>query len=91
MEELRNQVSELSSELESLQQDSVAMSQRLEENEQIRTRLEVEALQMADELDIAREKSIKLTKAEATIAKYQTKMEEMTALKNQVRAVSVSE
>ena len=27
---------------------------RLEENEQIRTRLEVEALQMADELDIAR-------------------------------------
>jgi hypothetical protein len=27
---------------------------RLDENEQIRTRLEVEALQMADELDIAR-------------------------------------
>ena len=31
-----------------------------------------------------RDKAIKLTKAEATIAKYQTKMEEMAALRNQV-------
>ncbi|CAE7680013.1 hook3, partial [Symbiodinium microadriaticum] len=83
MEDLRAQVSAMSSELETFRQDNFAMSQRLDENEQIRTRLEVEALQMADELDIARDKAIKLTKAEATIAKYQTKMEEMAALKNQ--------
>ena len=31
-----------------------------------------------------RDKAIKLTKAEATIAKYQTKIEEMAALRNQV-------
>lgn len=38
---------------------------------------------MADELDVAKEKASKLSRAEATIEKYQRKLEEMTELRKQ--------
>jgi hypothetical protein len=60
IEELRSQVSELSSELENFKYENQSLAKRLEDNEEIRTRLEVEALQMADELDVARFSSFSL-------------------------------
>jgi regulator of replication initiation timing len=54
IEELRTQISELTSELENYKYENQSLTKRLEDNEEIRTRLEVEALQMADELDVAR-------------------------------------
>eukprot|EP00604_Paraphysomonas_vestita_P002219 CAMPEP_0174819290 /NCGR_PEP_ID=MMETSP1107-20130205/2422_1 /TAXON_ID=36770 /ORGANISM="Paraphysomonas vestita, Strain GFlagA" /LENGTH=557 /DNA_ID=CAMNT_0016032487 /DNA_START=414 /DNA_END=2087 /DNA_ORIENTATION=- len=83
IEELRAQVSKLNADLENYKYENQSLTKRLEDNEEIRTRLEVEALQMADELDVARDKAQKLTKAEGTIEKYQKKLEAMTALKNE--------
>mmetsp|Transcript_10383 Transcript_10383/g.15782 ORF Transcript_10383/g.15782 Transcript_10383/m.15782 type:complete len:678 (-) Transcript_10383:152-2185(-) len=83
LEEVKEKLNAANTDLESMKYENISLKQRLEENEQIRTRLEVEALQMADEIDLARDKSAKLAKAEATIEKYQKKMEDMTALRDQ--------
>ena len=48
---------------------------------EIQSRLEMETSQMVDELDVGRDKGIRLIKAETQIAKYQQKLEEMTGLK----------
>lgn len=73
IDELRAQVSRLNLDLENYKYENQSFTKRLEDNEEIRTRLEVEALQMADELDVARDKAQKLAKAEAAIEKYQKK------------------
>ena len=44
-------------------------------------RLEMESSQMADELDVGRDKGLRLIKAETQIAKYQQRLEEMNGLK----------
>lgn len=71
-------------EISSLKRDYNALQHKYEGLEQTKARLEIEALQLADEIDIAREKATKLTKAEATIEKYQRRLEELEVLRNQV-------
>lgn len=83
LDELQAKLTETLDENESLKHDLESSKRQLEEHDHARARLEVEALQMSDEIDLARDKALKLTKAEATIEKYQQKMEEMTALKAQ--------
>jgi predicted LPLAT superfamily acyltransferase len=58
--------------------------QRYEASRELQSKLEAETQHMADELDVNREKAQKLAKAEATIDKYQKKLEEMVTLKKQV-------
>ena len=58
--------------------------QRYEASRELQVKLESDAQHMADELDVNRDKAQKLAKAEATIDKYQKKLEEMTVLKKQV-------
>ena len=59
-------------------------NQRYEASKDIQAKLEAEAQHMADELDVSRDKAQRLAKAEATIDKYQKKLEEMVVLKKQV-------
>jgi len=83
LEELQTKLNETVNENESLREELTSSRRQLEEHEHTRARMEVEALQMSDEIDLARDKALKLTKAEATIEKYQQKMEDMKALKAQ--------
>jgi hypothetical protein len=50
----------------------------------MQAKLEMEAHQMADELDVAKDKASRLAKAEAAVDKYQKKLEEMVTIKKQV-------
>ena len=43
---------------------------------------------MSDELDVARDKGLRLIKAEAQIEKYQQRLEEMIGLKKQNKELS---
>lgn len=52
-------------------------------------KLEMEAQQTTDELDVLRDKARQLAQAESAIAKYKTKMEEVVALKKQVQPCSI--
>jgi chromosome segregation ATPase len=61
IDELRGQISNLNSELENYKYENQSLSKRMEDNDEIRTRLEVEALQMADELDVARSRPLLLS------------------------------
>lgn len=90
IEELKEKLSTRQGEIEKLKNENISLSQRLESNEEIRARLEVEVLQQAEEIDIAKEKAAKLVKAEATIEKYQKKIESMSALKNQNKELEES-
>eukprot|EP00607_Mallomonas_marina_P007489 CAMPEP_0182416492 /NCGR_PEP_ID=MMETSP1167-20130531/799_1 /TAXON_ID=2988 /ORGANISM="Mallomonas Sp, Strain CCMP3275" /LENGTH=684 /DNA_ID=CAMNT_0024589295 /DNA_START=135 /DNA_END=2189 /DNA_ORIENTATION=- len=68
-------------EIDSLKTELRSANERLVATREMQARLEVDAQQMADELDLARDKAGQLAKAEATIEKYQRKLEEMTTLK----------
>ena len=48
---------------------------------EIQSRLEMESAQMVDELDVGRDKGLRLIKAETQIVKYQQRLEEMNGLK----------
>ena len=49
---------------------------------------EMELSQLSDELDVARDKGLRLIKAEAQIEKYQQRLEEMIGLKKQNKELS---
>jgi hypothetical protein len=83
LDEIQTKLTNTLAENEHLKQELESTSRQLEEHEHIRARLEVEALQMSDEIDLARDKTLKLAKAEAAIEKYQQKMEGLTVLKSQ--------
>ena len=68
-------------ETESLKADLRASKQRTEAMREIQSRLEIESSQMVDELDVGRDKALRLIKAETQIAKYQQRLEEMNGLK----------
>lgn len=68
-------------EMESLKADLRAAKQRADAMREIQSRLEMESSQMADELDVGRDKGLRLIKAETQIAKYQQRLEEMNNLK----------
>ena len=55
----------------------------LKQSKETQLNLEMQLQQMNDELDVARDKSAKLIKAEATIAKYQKKVEELISLRKE--------
>ncbi len=59
--------------------------QLLKQSKESHMNLEMQLQQMNDELDVARDKSTKLVKAEATIVKYQRKVEEMISLRKENR------
>jgi hypothetical protein len=112
LDDARRETDRLANDLRSAKSDLSAANVRLKISEENRARLEVEAQQMADELDVAkyaflcsidcgqtvaniiiffacsvavlRDKASKLSRAEATIEKYQRKLEEMTELRKQV-------
>ena len=67
--------------MESLKADLRAAKQRAEAMREIQSRLEMESSQMADELDVGRDKGLRLIKAETQIAKYQQRLEESNGLK----------
>lgn len=68
-------------EMESLKADLRAAKQRADAMREIQSRLEMESSQMADELDVGRDKGLRLIKAETQIVKYQQRLEEMNNLK----------
>lgn len=88
---LQNENNELKRELDLQMVENANMksqlkvaNQRYEASKEIQAKLEAEAQHMADELDVSRDKAQRLAKAEATIDKYQKKLEEMVILKKQV-------
>jgi len=70
-------------EYEGLREKLMEANRRLEAAKSSETQLKMELQQMADELDIAKDKSLRLSKAEATIEKYQRRLEELTEAKKQ--------
>ena len=68
-------------ETESLRADLRASKQRTEAMREIQSRLEMESAQMVDELDVGRDKGLRLIKAETQIVKYQQRLEEMNGLR----------
>ena len=75
-------------ETESLKADLRAAKQRTEAMREIQSRLEIESSQMVDELDVGRDKGLRLIKAETQIAKYQQRLEEMNGLKKLNKEIS---
>mmetsp|Transcript_15944 Transcript_15944/g.26848 ORF Transcript_15944/g.26848 Transcript_15944/m.26848 type:complete len:728 (+) Transcript_15944:127-2310(+) len=76
-------------ECDALRHDLQSATQQLDSLREVQARLEMETHQQADELDIARDKVIKLAKTEQTIEKYQKKLEEMADLKKQNKDLSL--
>lgn len=70
-------------EIESLRSEIQTLQDRLAVTAEIKARLELDAQQMADELDLARDKASQLIKAESTIEKYKKRVEDMSHLKKQ--------
>lgn len=68
---------------ESMRGTLKAFTQKYEASREIQAKLEMENQQLADELDVTRDKATKLVKAEAVIDKYQKKVEELIPLKKQ--------
>jgi hypothetical protein len=66
---------------EGLKADLRAAKQRGDAMREIQSRLEMETSQMSDELDVSRDRSLRLIKAETQITKYQQRLEEMNGLK----------
>ena len=85
IDDLRNEVERLGLDLRNARSEASSAAIRLNLSEEAKARLEVEAQQMADELDMAKDKASKLSKAEATIEKYKRKLEEMAELQKQNR------
>jgi chromosome segregation ATPase len=70
-------------EAESLQENLQTALQRCDGLKLQQARLEVELQQMTDELDLARDSAKRLAQAEASIEKYQRRVEELNAVKKQ--------
>lgn len=83
VDELRRELDMKIVEIETLKAESSTYHRRWEAAIELNQKLTIESQQMGDELDVARDKASKLVKAEATIEKYQQKLEEMNGLKKQ--------
>jgi DNA repair exonuclease SbcCD ATPase subunit len=57
------------------------MRKQLGSVNELKAKAELEAQLMADELDVAKDRISKVTKLEATLEKYQTKLEELSTIK----------
>ena len=68
---------------DTLRADLRASQARAEGLQQVQARLEFDSRQLADELDVARDRSNKLTKAEAQLDKYTRRLEELAAVKRE--------
>jgi len=68
---------------ETLRADLKASEQRLTAAREMQAKLEMEAVKAGDELDVLRDQGSKLSKAEATLEKYQRKLEELPSLKRE--------
>jgi protein HOOK3 len=75
-------------EADGLAADLKAAKQRADALREMQAKLEVELGQMSDELDVARDKGVRLAKAEAQLEKYQQRLEEMVGLKKQNKELS---
>jgi len=88
LEELRRELDLQTVENANLKTSLKTAQQRSEAAREVQAKLEMELHQMTDELDVSRDKAQKLAKAEATIDKYQKKLEEMVILKKQNKEYS---
>lgn len=88
LEELRRELDLQTVENANLKATLKTANQRSEASREVQAKLEMELHQMTDELDVNRDKAQKLAKAEATIDKYQKKLEEMVSLKKQNKEFS---
>lgn len=70
-------------EVDSLKTDLKASKQRVDALREVQAKLEMEMSQISDELDLSRDRGLRLVKAEAQIEKYQQRLEEMVNLKKQ--------
>lgn len=75
-------------EIENYKSDLMSSRRQWEAQAEMVQTLKMENSQMADELDVARDKSLKLAKAEASIERYQEKLEEMKNLSKQNKELS---
>ncbi|CAN0320497.1 unnamed protein product, partial [Ectocarpus fasciculatus] len=85
IDDLRSELDRVTIELRTARSEVSASAVRLNVSEEAKARLEVEAQQMADELDVAKDKASKLSKAENTIEKYKRKLEDLSELQKQNR------
>eukprot|EP00596_Hydrurales_sp_CCMP1899_P005175 CAMPEP_0119034874 /NCGR_PEP_ID=MMETSP1177-20130426/1896_1 /TAXON_ID=2985 /ORGANISM="Ochromonas sp, Strain CCMP1899" /LENGTH=711 /DNA_ID=CAMNT_0006992673 /DNA_START=257 /DNA_END=2389 /DNA_ORIENTATION=+ len=81
VDEAKREVDLRDVENEGLKADLRAAKQRAESMRGIQSGLEMKSSQMADELDVGRDKGLRLIKAESQIVKYQQRIEEMSGLK----------
>jgi len=68
---------------DNLSGDLATLKQKLHNALTQQTKLEMENHQLSDELDVSRDKALKLAKAEAQIDKYQRKLEELPNLRKE--------
>ena len=90
LEEAQAKLDEALAENEDLKREIYSNMSQVKELKETCALLKEEKLQMTDEIELAREKSLKLTKAEAAIEKYQQKLENMNALKAQNKEMEES-
>lgn len=84
VDELRRELDLKIVESDNLKTELQVSHRRCDSFNEVIQKLTMDNNRMADELDIARDKSSKLAKAEAAVEKYQLKLEEMTTLKKEV-------
>merc|ERR1711991_419905 len=70
-------------ELEGKQDEMNTMTKNIEKLSANQARMNMEMQQMTDEVDLARDTSRRLSQAEASIEKYQRRIEELNAFKKQ--------
>ena len=83
LDESKREVDLKTVECEHLRFEIRTANQRLDTTREIQAKLEMESQQMADELDVARDRASKLIKAEAAIDKYQKRLEDLAAVKKE--------
>lgn len=64
------------------------LQRKIDECNEVITKLSMDVQMMSDEVEVARDKGLKLARAEASLEKYQQKIEEMTSLKKQNKELS---
>lgn len=75
-------------EAQKLTADLKNCNKKLDAAKEFQARLEMEVQQMTDELDVARDKAVKLQKAELQLEKYQRRLEELPSLKKENKELS---
>ncbi|CAM9770417.1 unnamed protein product, partial [Chrysoparadoxa australica] len=85
--EVRESLEEKESECEELRGKVEVSESQLEAEASLRSKLQVEMRQIADELDLSQAKAASLTKAEATVEKYKKRIEEMSGIADRLKEV----